>query len=264
MEDRQLNDFFGGILMDRNKFSQIGHENHKYYNPIPESKLEGILNLTKLNPLDKVIDIGSGKCEILIRLIEKYNIIGTGIELHEGFIKEAQKNAVGRIDPSNLILINSDAKEALSDNLDLQFDMGVCIGSTHTLGGFEPAIKQLKTYIKNGGYILIGESYWKTKPYAEYLEALGIEEAGLNTHSENIRIAEELGLISLWSTVANEDDWDNYECLYSMSIENYCYNNSEDPDCEEMLQRIRSWRKIYFSMGRATLGFGLYLFRNIK
>jgi precorrin-6B methylase 2 len=250
--------------MDRNKFSQIGHRDHEFYNPITKSKIEKILSLANLKPSDKVVDIGSGKCEILIRLIEKYSIIGTGIELYEGFVSQAQQNAAGRIDKENLILINKDAKEGLSQSMDTQYDMAMCIGSTHALGGFEPTLIELKKCVKDGGYIVIGEGYWKVKPSSEYLKALGAEESELNSHYGNIKLAEDLGLISLWSSVASEDDWDEYECLYSMSIENYCYENSEDEDCEEMLKKIRAWRSTYFSMGRDTLGFGLYLFRNIK
>jgi len=250
--------------MDRNKFSHIGHAHHTFYNPISESKVERILNLVKLNPLDKVVDIGSGKCEILIRLIEKYNIVGTGIELYEGFIKEAQQNAAGRIRGESLILINKDAKKAVSDIDDSQYNMGICIGSTHALGGLEATIKELKKCVRNGGYIAIGEGYWKVKPSCEYLNALDSDESEFNSHYGNIKMAEELGLISLWSIAASEDDWDEYECLYSMSIENYCYDNPKDEDYQEMLDKIREWRKTYFSMGRDTLGFGLYLFRNIK
>ncbi len=251
--------------MDRNKFSHIGHAHHKFYNPISEAKVERILNSVNLKPLDKVIDIGSGKCEILIRLIEKYNIFGTGIELYKGFVNEAHQNASQRIDSKSLILVNEDAKEFLSNNTyTQQYDMGICVGSTHVLGGFESTIKELKKCVKNGGYIVVGECYWKAKPSYEYLCALDSDESELNTHYGNIKTAEGLGLISLWSTVASEDDWDEYECLYSMSIENYCNDHTEDEDCQEMLQKIRNWRNAYFSMGRDTLGFGLYLLRNIK
>lgn len=101
-------------------------------------------------------------------------------------------------------------------------------------------------------------------PSSDYLNFLGAKESDYNTHYINIKKAEELGLISLWSSVANYDDWDEYECLYSMSIENYCYENKDDPDCDELFKRIREWRQIYFSMGRDILGFGIYLFRNSK
>lgn len=250
--------------MDRNKFSHIGHSHHKFYNPISNEKMDTILNSVNLKPSDKVIDIGSGKCELLIRLIEKYKIIGTGVELYEGFIKEAQQNAAGRININDLMLINKDAKEVIPNNEDSQYAMGICVGSTHALGGLEATLKGLRKCVKNGGYIIIGEGYWKTKPSSEYLKALDSDESELNSHYGNIKLAEELGLISLWSVTASDDDWDAYECLYSMSIENYCFDNPEDPDCIEMLERIRNWRNTYFSMGRDTLGFGLYLFRNIK
>ena len=82
-------------------------------------------------------------------------------------------------------------------------------------------------------------------------------------HTQNIFTAEDYGLIPLWSTVANEDDFDAYEWLYSKSIEDYCYMTPEDPDCPAMLGKIRSWREMYLKWGRDTLGFGLYLFRNV-
>ncbi len=228
--------------MDKNKFSNIGYANHEFYNPISKAKIERVLNLLDLDESSSVIDIGSGKCEILIRLIEKYNIVGTGIELYEGFIKEAETY--------------------FNNNQDVQYDMGICIGSTHALCNLENTLKQLNKTVKTGGYILIGESYWKSEPPTEYLDALGIDESGLNTHYGNIQKAEELGLVSLWSSVASDDDWDEYEGLYAMSIENYCYKNIEDEDVGEMLEKIRVWKHIYLSMGRDILVFGLYLFRN--
>jgi hypothetical protein len=95
------------------------------------------------------------------------------------------------------------------------------------------------------------------------LEALGgADESECTSHAATVQVGEDLGLIPLWSYVANDDEWDDYEWLYSSSIENYCFENPEDPDREAMLQRIRAWRKTYLTWGRDTLGFGLYLYRN--
>jgi len=104
---------------------------------------------------------------------------------------------------------------------------------------------------------------WKQPPSNEYLQALGgTEESKLKSHAGNVNVAEELGLVPLWSYVASEDDWDDYEWLYSSSIENHCHENPDDSDCNAMLERIRTWRRTYLQWGRGTLGFGLYLFRN--
>jgi ubiquinone/menaquinone biosynthesis C-methylase UbiE len=256
--------FLGGNkILDRNRFSSIAHRNHAFSNPINETKMMKMLQMVSLRPQDKVIDIGSGKCELPIRLIENYQVTATAIELYEGAIEEAKKKANHRIPEGSMKFIVDDANSAVERCEQEGYDFGICIGSTHALGGLDDTLKTLKKLVKKNGYILIGEGYWKQKPSAEYLEALGgADESELKTHAQNVMVAEELGLIPLWSYVASEDDWDEYEWLYSMSIENYCHEHPDDPDYDAMLERIRTWRKTYLKWGRDTLGFGLYLFRN--
>lgn len=249
--------------MDRNRFSAIAHRNHAFSNPINESKMMKMIEMAGLKSQDKVIDIGSGKCELLIRLVENYHVSAIGIELYEGSIKEAKRNANGRIPEGSIEFIVDDASAAVNKCEQKGYELGICIGSTHALGGLESTFQTLKGLVKKNGYILIGEGYWKQSPSKDYLEALGgADESELNSHSENVMVGENLGLVPLWSYVANDDDWDDYEWLYSSSIENYCHENPNDPDREAMLHRIRTWRKTYLEWGRDTLGFGLYLFRN--
>lgn len=249
--------------MDRYRFSAIAHRNHAFSNPLSETKLMGILQKSDLQPQAKVIDIGAGKCELLIRLVEQYQVKATGIELYEGAIEEAKRNAEDRIPQDTIDFIVDDANAAVAKLSPGDFDLALCIGSTHALGGLKPTLQTLSRLVKKGGYLLIGEGYWKQSPDPAYLEALGgAEESELNSHAGNVMLAEELGLAPLWSYVTSDDEWDAYEWLYSSSIESFCYEHPDDPDREAMLERIRSWRRTYLTWGRDTLGFGLYLFRN--
>jgi ubiquinone/menaquinone biosynthesis C-methylase UbiE len=249
--------------LERNRFSAIAHRNHTFSNPINEEKIMKMIGIVLPKPKDKAIDIGAGKCELLIRLVENYNISATAIEVYDGSIEEAKKRASNRIPEDSIEFIVEDAKLAVENCKQEGYDFGICIGSTHALGGLETTLQTLKRLVKKNGFIIIGEGYWKKPPSAEYLQALGgADESECKSHAETVRAGEELGLIPLWSYVANEDDWDEYEWLYSLSIENYCQENPEDPDCEAMLQRIRTWRQTYLKWGRDTLGFGVYLFRN--
>ncbi|MGG3564447.1 methyltransferase domain-containing protein [Neobacillus rhizosphaerae] len=249
--------------MDRNRFSAIAHCNHAFSNPINETKLMKMIRMMSPESNKNVIDIGAGKSELLIRLVEDFQITATAIELYEGAIEEAKLSARSRIPEGSINFVIGDASLAMHRYEAGEFDLGICIGSTHALGGLEPTLKTMKRLIKKDGFILIGEGYWKNTPSKEYLEALGgAEESELKSHADNILFAEEMGFIPLWSYVANEDDWDDYEWLYSSSIENYCLENPDDPDKDAMLERIRNWRRTYLKWGRDTLGFGLYLFRN--
>lgn len=248
--------------MDRNKFSAIAHRDHSFYNPINEEKLMKTISFVSPKPQDKVIDIGAGKCELLIRLVENYQISATAIELYGGAIEEAKRRASSRIPEGSIEFIVDDATVAVEGCEQEGYDLGICIGSTHALGGLEATLETLKRLVKKNGYILIGEGYWKKTPSVEYLEALGgADGSECKSHAETVKTGEELGLIPLWSYVANEDDWDDYEWLYSSSVENYCHENPDDPDYEAMLKRIRTWRRTYLQWGRDTLGFGLYLYR---
>ncbi|PLS03669.1 hypothetical protein [Neobacillus cucumis] len=62
--------------MDRNKFSAIAHRNHAFANPVQEGKLMKMIGMATPKPKDLVIDIGAGKCELLIRLVENYQVRG--------------------------------------------------------------------------------------------------------------------------------------------------------------------------------------------
>jgi ubiquinone/menaquinone biosynthesis C-methylase UbiE len=248
--------------LDRNKFSAIAHRNHAFSNPISEEKITKMIQMVSPKPQDTVIDIGAGKCELLIRLVENYEVSATAVELYGGAIEEAKKNASNRIPEGSIEFIVDDANAAVDRCEQEGYDLGICIGSTHALNGLDSTLQTMKRLVKKNGYILIGEGYWKQPPSSDYLKALGgADESELKSHAENVKAGEELGLIPLWSYLSNEDDWDNYEWLYSSSVENYCHENQEDPDREAMLQRIRTWRRTYLQWGRDTLGFGLYLFR---
>jgi SAM-dependent methyltransferase len=246
--------------MEGFKYTTIGHSGQKLCNPISEAKYERLLSLLPLTGKDRVIDIGAGKCETLIRLIERYGVEATGIDLNPSFTAEAARLAEGRADQSRLHIVLGDAAETLS-GLAPGFALGICVGSTHALGGFEPTLTALKRLLRPGGHILVGDCYWKKRPSPEYLAALGDDESVFLDLAGNVNLLIRNGLTPLWTAVASEDDWDQYESLHTMSIEQYCTDNPDDPHCNALLGRARSWRDLYYQWGRDTLGFSLHLAR---
>ncbi|WP_372369212.1 class I SAM-dependent methyltransferase [Candidatus Uabimicrobium sp. HlEnr_7] len=242
----------------RSKRSFIAHRSHAFFNPISENKIQKIISELKLPQNASVIDIGCGNGELLYRIAQQYKIHGTGVDICEASLQLATKR---NKDVKNMQFVESDGKDFLEKIADSSLDLIICTGSSHALGGYKAALSMISSRVKKHGQIIFAEGYWRQKPHSEYLTFLQATEGDYNSHCENIELATEQNLIPLYSYTASTEDFDNYEWLYSRSIEDYALEMPEDKDNEGMLAHIRAWRKHYLKYGRATLGFGIYLYR---
>ena len=114
--------------MDKHRFSSIGHTDHVYCSPLDPNRVEQLLGLLDLPSSAQVIDVGCGKAELLIRLVERYGVRATGVDISPYFIDEAQRRAAARIPAGSLELQRADAASHPVEPE--SFDMAVSIGSS--------------------------------------------------------------------------------------------------------------------------------------
>ena len=62
----------GGQPMNRHKFSAIAHRDHDYCNPVAAAKIERLLDLLPLDAHSRVLDLGCGRGELALRIIERF------------------------------------------------------------------------------------------------------------------------------------------------------------------------------------------------
>ena len=246
-----------GAALDHVRFSTIAHRDHVFCNPIGAEKLDRMLGLLDLTPGARVLDIGCGKGELMVRMMERYSVAAVGVDTNPHFVKEARARAAARVPKGTLELHERDfASFPVAPG---SFVAAACIGSTHACGGYRQALRALRDAVCPGGHVLVGEGYWKRDPPPEYLTALDAGRDDYNDHAGNIAAAAAEGLIPLYATVSSDDDWDHYEGLYASAVERFVMEHPDDPDAEAMKERIRRWRDAYLRWGRETLGFGVYL-----
>ena len=70
-EPRDLDDG-EGTPMNPHKFSAIAHRDHDYCNPISAAKIERLLDLLPLDAHSRVLDLGCGRAELALRIIERF------------------------------------------------------------------------------------------------------------------------------------------------------------------------------------------------
>jgi len=231
-----------------------------FNSPISSQKVDQIIDVLNLSEGDRVLDVGCGTGEFLIRVIEQKQVQGLGIDQQSELIYVANKMASSRIAKNSYEFIKADVNSFILE--EDSYDLGICIGSTHAFGSGEAAypntIRELMRAVKPGGLILVGEGYWKQEPEPEYLELIGEPTGIYRSHAENIWFGEQQGLIPLYATVSNEDEWDHFEWSHKLNIEQEFITSSEN---FERLSQSRKWRDGYLKWGRSTMGFGFYLFR---
>ncbi len=245
--------------MNPYKYSVISHQDFVYCNPLSVAKMEALIAVLELDSASRVLDIGAGKAELLIRLVECYGVSAVGVDRNTEFLQIAREQAAKRIPDGNLQLLEIDVADFQAEPA--SFDLAICMGASEVFGGYSGTLQHLASYVKPGGQILVAEAYWKREPEEAYLKAFGVPRDEYVSHAENVAIGVAQGLIPYYSAVSSDDDWDTYEWLHSRAIERYARQHPDDPDVPALLTRIREWRNLYLRWGRDTFGFALYLFQ---
>ncbi len=248
--------------MDRWKYYDIIHQRHVVMNPVDETKLERLYDLLELKPNARVIDIGCGKGEMLIRLVEKYNIKGLGIDKSPYCIREAEKRKGQRIPQADLRFLEMDGVNYKSQSGESS-DLAMCIGATWIYGGYRNAVRALGGMTRSTGFVMVGEPFWRTNPPQEYLQSQGLSAESFDTHHGNVTTGESEGLRPVSTLVSSEEDWDRSEGLHWSAAAEYALAHPEDTDLEELLARDSRERESYLRSGREVLGWAIYLFRKV-
>ncbi len=244
--------------MNHHKFSAIAHRDHDYLNPISAAKIERLLDLLPLDETSRALDLGCGRAELALRIIERFGSPVVAVDHSSLLLDAARERAEWTGALHKLHLDDTDIREFKADPE--TFHLTVMMGAGGINGGMAGICSTLKGWTKGGGYVLVGEGYWRQKPHPDYLALLGGSDAQYLDHRGNVQAGVDAGLIPMHATTASVDEWDEYEWKYCRSIERYAREMPDDPDVPAMIERIRRWRDAYLRWGRDTLGFAVYLF----
>ena len=245
--------------MDLWKSFAIGHANHTFLNPMSEAKMDEMIALMELAPRSRVLDIGCGKAELLIRVARRWGCGGVGVDLSPPFVQAArsrlqEEGLEGRIEIAQANGASYDAPEEAQDLVS-------CMGASWIWGGHRGTLSALAKWTKPGGLVLAGEPFWRREPSPEHIAASQFERDSCGSHAENIATGIDLGLNFLHAIVSNDDDWDYYEGYQTNAAERYASENPDDPDVPELLAGMRKQRDLYLKWGRDELGWAVYLFQ---
>lgn len=246
--------------MDVWKFYDITHREHVVCNPTDEEKLARLVELLRLPAGACVADIACGKGELLIRLAEAYGVRGVGVDLSPFFAADARRRLRERAPGAEVEVREMDGADFRPD-APHSLTLASCLGASWVFGGHTGTLDALADMVAPGGWVIVGEPYWRLEPAAEYLAAAELEREVFGTHAENAEAGVSRGLDLVHTFVSSPDDWDQYEGLQWLAAAEHARGHPDDPDLPELRQRVAKAREAYLRWGRETLGWAIYVFR---
>ncbi|TWT88892.1 Demethylrebeccamycin-D-glucose O-methyltransferase [Pseudobythopirellula maris] len=248
--------------------------------PLSEASMDRCLSAIELPTGARVLDVGCGCGEVLIRLHERHGLTGMGVDTSAACLEEARRRAVSRILYGALEFVLADVTV-----LDLEreaYGLALCLGASHAFGhgphAFGGALERLAELVEPGGLILIADKYLKQPAPPEYRRLLGPAPPDDQTHAANVMTGAELGLTALGAWTSCDQEWDDYEWARQRVVEGRAarrrkhagvngFEGAADDataDTESVaraLAKRRAWMAAYLRHGRHTLGYGVYLFK---
>ncbi|HLT20049.1 MAG TPA: class I SAM-dependent methyltransferase [Thermomicrobiales bacterium] len=247
------------MRLERFRFYHISLGEHLICNPTSIEKLNRMIELLRIPEGGRLLDIACGKGEFLVRAVERYGCAAVGVDMSQYAIADAREKVAARVPDADVELIEADG--SAYDGPYASFDSVSCLGASWIWQGHAGTLRALARWARPGGYVLVGEPFWKREPDPEYLEAANLKADDFGTHRDNVEAGIRLGLTPVYTAVSTDDEWDHYETLQWYAAERWARKHPDDPDRDEVLRRAARERESYLRWGRDTLGWALYLFR---
>jgi len=246
--------------LDDLDFSALAHEGLAFMNPLAEEDVDEMIEALALDPGAHVLDLGCGKAEVLLRIVERYaDVRATGLDRSPVVLAEARRQAAQRVPESKVTLLEQDVREYAPEPG--TFDLVVSTGGVSFRGGVGGTLAVLAGFVAPGGKLLFGEGYWREEPTAEYLVALGAAREELKDYEGTIGAAQDVGLELKRAVTSSVEDWDAYEDAWARNGERYADAHEGEEGVADLREWIATGRERYRELGgRETLGFALFLF----
>jgi len=244
--------------MDKWLYWDVTHRHHLFCNPVSAAKVDELGELLNIGPDSRLLDIGCGMGELMIRWSEQHGSSGVGVDLSPYVIEGARRRHAERLPNADLAWVHSDGAKFATDE---RFDVALCIGASWIWKGFKGTLKALRGFVKPGGLVVLAEPYWREKPEQAYLEIEGLRRKEFRSLAACRKVARKSGLELVWMMGSTIEDWDRYEMLQAAAVDRFAREEPDHPDLAAIRKRRAKHDDAYLRWGRDCLGFATWVFR---
>jgi len=231
---------------------------HELQNPTSPEKIRELGERLDLGPDSHVLDIASGKGGPALLLAETFGCRLTCVERSPEFVAAARERTAAAGLEDRIEIVEADAAAYELG----RYDAALCLGASFAYGGLVPTLARLRTAAP---LLAVGEPYWREWPLPAESDPDGEERVAEDEFlplPETIERAESTGVRVVSLIASSQDDWDRYESLHWLALDEWLEANPEHPQADDFRARGAAHRARYLAWERAVLGWAIFVCRS--
>jgi SAM-dependent methyltransferase len=231
----------------------VVERDHELQNPTSPEKIRLLGKYLRLGRGSEVLDVASGRGGPALVLAAEFGCRITCVERAPEF-HDAARRRVREAGLDDVIeLVHADASTHPLEPE--RYDAALCLGASFVWGGLAGTLETLPAAVRRGGFVAVGEPYWRTWPLPVTVDP--------GPHADVVGLAgtvarfERAGLVPVALIDATLDDWDRYESLHWLAAEEWLAEHPDDPDAPAIRSEHELARDRYVRWQRDLLGWAI-------
>ena len=213
--------------MDLPRHHTVREGDQRIVNPFDADKLALLGRAIKLRAGDTLLDLASGRGELLCTWARDHDIRGTGVDISTVAVDMSRRRAVELGVENRVDFVHGDAGKHVAAE---PVDVGACIGATWIGAGVDGTVELLERSLRPGGMLLIGEPYWRLDPPDDdTVKACGVgRKEDYDDLPGLLRRFQRLGWDVVEWVLADPDSWDRYAAAHWLTIRRWLDEHPDD------------------------------------
>jgi SAM-dependent methyltransferase len=230
---------------------------HELQNPTSPEKLVLLCARLGLGPDSTVLDVAAGRGGPALVLARRFGCRITCVERADEFVAAARERVVAAGLERRIEVVHADAREFPLGSE--HYDAVLCLGASFVWDGLGGTLDALAPAVRPGGFLAVGEPYWRAWPLPSEFQP--DEGEKFVTLSETVARFEAAGPRLVTLIASSQDDWDAYESLHWLALDEWLREHADDPDAARFRRLGDEYRDRYLRWTRDLLGWAIFVGR---
>jgi SAM-dependent methyltransferase len=239
--------------MEPSQLGLIAHRDHPIAAPLSDQSVDQIVEMLTPPAAGRALDLGCGSGAWLLRTLDAHpGLLGVGVDLSGPALAQAERETVLRGLSGRVQWVESDGA-TWGDGL---FDVVICVGASHVFGGLDGTLSAVRTHVRAGGQVVLGEAIWEGAPTRAALERLEAGPEDVPDLPGLVDRAREHNFEVGHGHVSTLQEWDDYEWSWTGSLVRWALGQTAgDERRTQALTAAREHRDAWLRGYRRQLGF---------